>query len=103
MKLSWALDAESMGLAVLAAGDSAAFLSGMNPSIFTIRHFQSEWSDGQTTSDIRTGMAIANVLAILVGWGSTVVTQSWWPLTMTAAVTLILDLAYEWALRHPHQ
>lgn len=103
MKLSWSLDAESMGLAVLAAGDSAAFLSGMNPSIFTIRHFQSEWSDGQTTSDIRTGMVIANVLAMTVGWGSSVITKSWWPIFMTAVVTLVLDASYEWALRNPHK
>lgn len=103
MKLTWKIDAESMGLAVLSAGDSAAFLSGMNPSIFTIRHFNGDWSStGDTTKDIRMGMVIANILALLVGWGATLVTESWWPLTMTVAVTAILDASYEWALRTPH-
>ena len=100
LRLTWKLDAETMGLAALTAGDSAAFLSGMNPSIFTIRKFQGDWSsDTETKNDIHTGMLIANALAVLVGFGATVVASSWWPVVMTIGVTIILDLAYEWALQ----
>ena len=91
-----------MGLSALAAGDAAAFLSGMNPSLFTIRTFRTDWaSNDQTKNDIRVGTAIGNVLAFMVGFGASAVSESWWPLAMTVAVMLILDCAYEWALRVP--
>jgi predicted anti-sigma-YlaC factor YlaD len=96
------MDAETMGLAALAAGDAAAFLSGVNPSLFTIRSFRNTWgSADQTASDIHTGVILGNALAFAVGFGATLVSQSWWPLTITLLVAAILDCAYEWALRSP--
>lgn len=101
MRLTWALNGESMGLAALAAGDSAAFLSGMNPSIFTIRSKFGQSGGDDTAKDIHIGMVIANTLSLVVAWGASAVSGSWWPLAITAAATVVLDLAYEWALRCP--
>jgi hypothetical protein len=103
MNLDWALNGESMGLAALAAGDSAAFLSGMNPSIFTIRSQFGQSGGDDTAKDIHIGMIIANALAITVGFGASAVSGSWWPVTITVGVTIILDIAYEWALRCPRE
>lgn len=100
--VSWKMNPETMGLAALAAGDAAAFLSGVNPSLFTIRTFAGDWtSSNNTANDIRTGMIIGNALALLVGFGATLVSQSWWPLVVTIACAAVLDGAYEWALRTP--
>lgn len=96
--ISWKLDAETMGLAALASGDAAAFLSGVNPSLFTIRTFQNDWG---TSGDIRVGMILGNALALAVGFGATLVSQSWWPFVFTLSVAAVLDAAYEWALRNP--
>jgi hypothetical protein len=100
--VSFKMDPETLGIAVLSAGDAAAFLSGVNPSLFTIRTFRGDWaSQQQTASDIHTGMIIGNALALAVGFASTLVTQSWWPLLFTIACAGALDIAYEWALRSP--
>lgn len=102
--ISWSLDVQTMGLAVLAAGDSAAFLSGVNPSLFTIRTFRGDWASKEgTAADIRRGMAIGNSLALMVGAGATAVSKSWWPLVLTALVAGALSLAYEWAIRCPRR
>jgi hypothetical protein len=100
--ISFKMDAEILGLAVLSAGDAAAFLSGVNPSLFTIRTFRGDWaSHQQTASDIHTGMIIGNVLALAVGFAATLVTESWWPFLFTLACAGALDVSYEWALRSP--
>lgn len=101
MKLTWTINGEVMGLAALAAGDSAAFLSGMNPSIFTIRSKFGQSGGDDTAKDIHIGMVIANALTMVVAWGASIVSRSWWPLLLTAGATAVLDLAYEWALRCP--
>lgn len=96
--LTWKLDPETMGLAALAAGDAAAFLSGVNPSLFTIRTFHGQWG---TAEDIRRGMILGSTLALMVGFGATLVSESWWPFVLTIAATAVLDCAYEWAIRNP--
>jgi hypothetical protein len=101
MKLDWSLNGESMGLAALAAGDSAAFLSGMNPSIFTIRSSFGQSGGSDTAKDIHIGMVIANALSMVVAFGASAVSGSWWPVMITLGATVVLDCAYEWALRCP--
>lgn len=100
--INFKMDAEVLGIAVLSAGDAAAFLSGVNPSLFTIRTFRGDWaSQQQTSSDIHTGMIIGNALALAVGFAATLVTESWWPFLFTVACAGALDASYEWALRSP--
>jgi hypothetical protein len=102
--VTWKVDAESMGLAALAAGDAAAFLSGVNPSLFTIRTFRGQWANAEATAnDIHTGVLLGNALALVVAFGATLVSKSWWPLAMTVAVAAVLDISYEWALRSPRE
>jgi CHASE2 domain-containing sensor protein len=97
------MNPEVMGLAMLAAGDAAAMLSGVNPSIFTIRTFRSSNAHAsRTQSDIHTGMVLGSALAIVVGYGAALVVRSWWPLFVTLATLAVLNGAYEWALRNPH-
>lgn len=92
-----------MGLAMLAVGDAAAMLSGVNPSIFTIRTFRSTKRHAdETATDIRYGMALGSGLALIVGFGATLVSKSWWPLFVTMLALVVLDGAYEMALRAPH-
>ncbi len=100
--IDWKVDSEILGLAVLSAGDAAAFLSGVNPSLFTIRTFRTDWASGsQTANDIHIGMMIGNALALSVGFAATLVTSSWWPFMFAVACAGALDIAYEWALRSP--
>ena len=99
---TWHVSPEIMGLSALAAGDAAAFLSGVNPSLFTIRKFRGEWASTEHTAvDIHTGMILGNALAAMIALGATYVSGSWWPLVFTMFAALVLDLAYEWALRSP--
>lgn len=101
--LTWKMDPETMGLAMLAAGDAAAMLSGVNPSLFTIRTFRdSKIHAARTARDIRYGMALGSSLALVVGWGATLVSGSYWPLFVTMLTLIVLDGAYEWAIRTPH-
>lgn len=100
--ITYRVDAEIMALSVLAAGDAAAFLSGVNPSLFTIRTFSGDWAGtDETAGDIRKGMILGNALALAVGGAATVVSESWWPLIFTMGAAIVLDMAYEWALRCP--
>lgn len=100
--MNWNINPETMGLAMLAAGDAAAMLSGVNPSLFTIRAFRRNGAHSERTArDIHTGMVIGSTLALAVGYGASLVTNSFWPLAVTLATLAILDGAYEWALRNP--
>ena len=104
MAWSFRLDSEVAGIAALVAADAAAFLSGVNPSLFTIRTFRSLGSGeaAETSRDIRMGMAIGTALALVAGLGGSAVTRSWWPLLATIATLVVLCGAYELALQHPH-
>ena len=102
--ISWRLDAEVAGLAMLAAGDAASMLSGVNPSLFTIRTFRSAGTAQAafTQQDIRMGMGLGSALALVVGFGATLASKSWWPTLVTLITLAVLDGAYEAALRNPH-
>lgn len=104
MKISWHMDADTAGVAALVAADAAAFLSGVNPSLFTMRAFRSEGGEKAETTktDIRIGSAIGGLLAIIVGIGATLITKSWWPLVVTVLVLAVMIGSYEWAIANPH-
>jgi hypothetical protein len=98
------MDSEVAGISALVAADAAAFLSGVNPSMFTIRQFSTSKpgvDSAETAGDIRRGMVIGSALALTAAFGGSAVTRSWWPVAATVFTLLILCLSYEWALRNP--
>lgn len=98
------MDGEVAGISALVAADAAAFLSGVNPSLFTIRRFAGEWaSQDDTRDDIMRGMVIGSALALLAAFGGSAVTRSWWPIAATVFTLVVLDGAYLWALDNPRQ
>lgn len=105
IKLDWSIDPETAGIAALVAADAASFLSGLNPSFFTMRAFVSSGDPlkaDRSAKDIRIGSAVGTALALLVGFGGSLVTGSWWPFAMTLLVLITIIGSYEYALRNPH-
>lgn len=101
---SWRMDGEVAGISALVAADAAAFLSGVNPSLFTIRQFSTAKPGidaAETHDDIVRGMVIGSSLAMLAAVGGSAVTGSWWPVAATLFTLVILDAAYLWALANP--
>lgn len=100
--MNWRLSPEIAGITALVAADAASFLSGLNPSIFTIRAFAKSWAQAdETRADILRGMAIGSALAIAVGIGGSLVTRSYWPLFGTLVTLSVLDATYAWAIANP--
>lgn len=103
---TWTLDAETLGIAFLIMGDAAAFWSANNPSVFTVRHFRrneaGDSESSQTARDIRIGGLAGTGLAIVVGFGGSLVTKSWWPVTAALAVIGFQWALWEWAIDNPH-
>ena len=101
--ITWKIDSESMGVVALCVADAASMLAAFNPSLFTIRTFGSSGAEAANTADsIHKGMVLGTAISLVVGWGGTLVTKSWWPLMGTIAGLCLLNGAYEWALRNPH-
>jgi len=102
--LTFKTNPEVVGLAALCAADAAAFLSGMNPSFFTMRAFTSAGGEKaeNTKKDIRVGSAVGAGLALLAGIGASLISESWWPILATAATLVVIIGAYEYAVSHPH-
>jgi hypothetical protein len=101
---SWKLDAPTLGIAFLIMGDAAAFWSANNPSVFTVRAFRRKGGDEarQTARDIRIGGLAGTGLAVAVGFGGSLVTKSYWPLTAAIGVIAFQWALWEWAIAHPH-
>lgn len=101
---TWKLDPETLGIAFLIMGDAAAFWSANNPSVFTVRHFRrnEDAEAKQTAHDIRIGGLAGTGLAILVGFGGSLVTKSWWPITAAIGVIGFQWVMWEWAIANPH-
>ncbi|MHB8739456.1 MAG: hypothetical protein ACYC9D_12835 [Candidatus Dormibacteria bacterium] len=103
MALTWKMDAQIAGISALTASDAASFLSAACPSLFTIRTFRQArlGAQDETAADLRRGMALGSSLAVLAGLGGTAVTGSWGPLATTVVTLVVLNGAYEWAIRSP--
>src|SRR5438105_14279107 len=103
-KWTWNLDAETLGIAFLIMGDAAAFWSANNPSVFTVRAFRRKGGSeaDQTATDIRIGGLAGTSLAIIVGFGGSLITKSWWPLAAATAVIGFQWFLWEWAIANPH-
>ncbi len=103
MNATWKIDSDSMGVTALCVADAAGMLAAFCPSMFTIRTFGGSAVEGQNTAQsIHIGMALGTFISLVVGYGGTLVTGSWWPFFGTVLSLIILNGAYEWALRHPH-
>jgi hypothetical protein len=90
------------GISALVAGDAASFLSALNPSIFTIRTFSGQWASGDDTKqDIWRGILIGSALAMLVGFGGSSITRSYWPVVSVTIMLFIISAAYVWSLNNP--
>ena len=92
--------AETVGLALLAAGEVPNFLAGMMPSLMTIQKFTAD--DGARAS-LRRGDLAGGALALAVGIGATLAAGSPLPLVMTTATLAVMLALYEHAIRNPDQ
>ena len=101
MAWDFRVDSEVAGIAALVAADAAAYLSAFNPSLFTIRTFNTGWGGEETKGDIYRGLVLGAGLTLITGFGGSSVTRSWWPLISAVAVLLVIALAYQWALSNP--
>lgn len=101
---TWKLTAEAFGVTALVMGDAAAFWSANNPSVMTVRTFRRKGGAEaeHTKNDIRFGGAIASGWMLLVGFGGSAVTKSWWPLAGAVAAGAVQWFVWEWAIRNPH-
>lgn len=102
-RIDGALTSGAVGIAILAAGDSANFYSGMLPSLFTISSdfFHGQGSKAGNMKRIRQGEVIATGLSLLVGVGASLASGTALPFWATAITCTALVVAYEYALRHP--
>jgi len=85
-------------------GDAAAFWSANNPSFFTVRAFRrKEGTEAeQTARDVRVGGLAGTGLGLVVGFGGSLVTKSWWPFMGAIAIITFQWALWEYAIRHPH-
>jgi hypothetical protein len=104
LTLTFQADAEIIGLTALVMADAAAFLSGVNPSLFTMRAFTDAGGAkaDNTKLDIRIGSVIGSSLALIAGTGASLVSGSWWPILGTIVTLVVIIGSYEWAINNPH-
>jgi hypothetical protein len=101
---SWKLDSETAGISALVAADAASFMSAFNPSLFTIRAFRSSadpTAAAATATDLYRGMALGALLTLVVGFGGSAITGSWWPFLAAIVTLAVLCGAYGWAINNP--
>lgn len=103
-KMSWKVSPEVVGLSALVAGDVAAFASGANPSIFTVRTFRKDSGPDaeHTREDIYIGMFVFSALGLIVGAGAGLLAGSWWPIVTALLFIALFVVMYRWALANPH-
>lgn len=101
---TWKLSGEIFGVTALVMGDAAAFWSANNPSVMTTRTFRRKGGkeSEHTARDIRLGGAVATGWTLLVGFGGSAVTKSWWPFTGAVLAIAVQWCVWEWAMANPH-
>jgi hypothetical protein len=92
------VNAQQLGLAILAASEVPNFLAGLLPSLFTIRTFS---DDPEKVRALRHGELVGGAMALTVGAGASLVTRSWLPLLACGATLGVLIYQYEKAIRNP--
>lgn len=92
------MNGQQLGLAILAAAEVPNFLAGMMPSLMTIRTFA---DDPEQIRALRRGEAVGSALALGVGLGASMVSESPVPFLASGAVLAVLLYEYERAMREP--
>lgn len=92
------MDAEQLGLTILAASEVPNFLAGMLPSLFTIQTFS---DDPEKVKALRRGELIGGAMALTVGAGAALVAGNWAPFVACAVILAAMIGAYEHAIRNP--
>lgn len=102
--ITWRMNPTILGITLLIIADASSFWSANNPSFFTVRTFTTESAQKakDTKTDIRAGGAKATIETVIVGYGSALVTKSWWPLAGALGYMVVDWVWYEWAMQHPH-
>jgi len=93
------MNASTVGLALLAAGEVPNFLAGMLPSLMTIRRFGADDLDREA---LRQGEIAGATLALAVGLGASLAAQDLTPAIATIVTLAVMLVMYENAIRNPH-
>lgn len=101
MSMGWRMDNATMGVTALSVGNAASLMTVFNPDMFTIRSAQMT-QNVDAAPAVHLGMALGAGISVVIAFGGSLVTQSWWPLFGTIVGLAIMCWAYEWALRNPH-
>ncbi len=89
------LNAQTLGVTALIAGNAASFLAITTPSTFDIRRTPATTDRNR---DVWQGVAIGAGLSLATAIGGTLVTGSPWPVIATVAVLAVFGGAYARAL-----
>jgi hypothetical protein len=81
---------EKFLIGVFVSVESAHAFSAFNPSLFTINRFR----DQQTVGDITRGCIYASIFSLSIGLVSSLLIESWYPLIMSAAVSVGMSVVY---------
>ena len=89
------------GMFLLAMGEAPNFYSGFLPSLFTIATFtgDSQEKAEHTKRWIRRGEVQATGMTLIVGAGTSLISESPWPLIGMILMAIYLVTQYELALR----
>lgn len=93
------VDAEIVGLSLLAAGEVPNFLAGALPSFMTIKRFAGEQKDVDT---LREGELWGSTIALVVGLGASMAAKHPLPFITTVGVLIYMLVGYERAIANPH-
>lgn len=93
----------TVGITALTIGDAWAAFSAQNPSLFTMKAFgRKGGEEGELTKrDLRMGAAIGTAMALVVAFGASMVTRSWWPVIGTTAACGVQWAVLEHAVANP--
>jgi hypothetical protein len=102
--VGWKMSPTILATTLLVIADASSFWSANNPSFMTERRFttNSPQTAAETKTDIRAGGAKAALESMLVGYGASIVTKSWWPLAIPLGYLAFNWAWHEWAMSHPH-
>lgn len=103
-RLSWAMSAGTLGVALLVIADASSFWSANNPSWMTERTFATKGGKDQrnTAEDISIGGGKALAESAIVGIGASIVTGSFWPWAVQALYFGANWPFHHWAMLNPH-
>lgn len=94
------MNAQTLGLTLLAADSVPNFLAGMMPSLFTIRTFAGQ-RDPDKMAALRRGELVGSAMALTAGLGASLVADSPAPFLACAGYLAWILYEYERAIATP--